>query len=192
MIRVGYQGEPGAFSEMAVMQRLPHAQAIPFRDFDMVVAALENNAVDYAMLPIENSIAGVVEGTRDIFQRADFIAHDELWLPIHHCLMALPHATLDDLVHVLSHPVALAQCTKFLERYPTLRPLPWYDTAGAALYISGNHDPTMGAIASAAAAERYDLTILAHNVEDRSDNRTRFVVLGKGIASEKPQRSEDR
>lgn len=187
-MRIGYQGEAGAFSEMAAQQRFPDAAHIPFRDFELAAQALAAGAIDYAVLPAENSIAGVVEGTRAILNRAGYMIVDELWLPIHHCVMAIADATLADLGHILSHPVALAQCTRFFGNHPGITPQPWYDTAGAALYVASNRDSTLGAIAPRGAALRYGLAVLAENVEDRDDNRTRFVVLGKGLASERSDR----
>jgi prephenate dehydratase len=177
MIRVAFQGELGAFSEMAARRQFADAQLMPCTDFESAAAALFNHVADYAVLPVENTVAGAVQGTLGILADGRFATVDELWLPIHHCVLGLPSTTLDEVRVVLSHPVALAQCGNWLRRHPALRAHEWYDTAGAAKHIAASHDPTIGAIASRVAADRYRLTILAENVEDRSDNQTRFAIL---------------
>jgi prephenate dehydratase len=92
-------------------------------------------------------------------------------------VLALPSATLDDVRVVISHPVALAQCGNWLRRHLAIHAQEWYDTAGAAKHVACNHDRSLTAIASRPAAHRYGLTVLAENVEDRSDNQTRFAIL---------------
>jgi len=177
MTRVAFQGELGAFSELAARQQFADAQLLPCNDFESAAAALSSRAVDYAVLPVENSLAGVVQGTRAILQDDRFSTIVELWLPIHHCVLALSSSSLSELRTVLSHPVALAQCTNWLRAHPTIAALEWYDTAGAAKHVADTKDVTRAAIAARVAAERYGLAVLAENIEDRSDNRTRFAVL---------------
>jgi prephenate dehydratase len=177
MIRVAFQGEFGAFSEIAARRQFADAQLMPCSDFESAAAALFNHVADYAVLPIENTLAGTVQGTRSILEDGRFATIDELWLPIHHCVLGLPSTSLHDVRAVLSHPVALAQCRNWLRNHPEIRAQEWYDTAGAAKHIADSQDHSLAAIASRAAAGRYGLTLLAENVEDRSDNQTRFAIL---------------
>jgi chorismate mutase/prephenate dehydratase len=98
---------------------------------------------------------------------------------IHHCVLALRGASLDALATVESHPVALAQCTRWLRAHPAITARAAYDTAGAARDIAKRSDPRAAAIAGRGAAARYDLDILAANIEDRSDNQTRFLMIAR-------------
>ena len=177
MMRVAFQGEPGAYSELAVHHHFPGALAVACRQFTNVVDAVVTGLVDAGVLPVENTLAGPVPGVSELLSDARVQVDAELWLPIHHCLVAVPGATMDTIRSVLSHPVALAQCTGFFARHPGVTAMEWFDTAGAAAHIARAGDPTLAAIASAAAAERYDVQILEKNLEDRADNRTRFVVV---------------
>lgn len=177
MKRVAFQGEAGAHSELAIQQHFGAVQAIPCREFAGALAAVREGAADRALLPLENSLVGPIPGVHELLEAGDFVIETEFWYAVHHCLLALTDAAAEQLRSVLSHPVALAQCTKLFVRNPELSPLTWYDTAGAARHIAHTGDPTLAAIASEAAAQRYGLRVVERNVEDRADNATRFVVL---------------
>lgn len=181
-IRVAFQGELGAYSEEAVRRYWPgeSTEPVPKRSCAEVVGALEDGAVDFGMLPIENSLAGNVVATYDALSAARVCwVVGETILPIHHCLLALPGAHLDSISHVASHPVALAQCRRFLERHPRMEAEASYDTAGAAGDTAASGDPARAAIAGRGAAERFGLEVLASEIEDRSDNQTRFFALSR-------------
>lgn len=177
MTRVAFQGEAGAFSELAVRRHFADAQAIACRELADAAAELLSGRVDFAVLPVENTLAGAVPGAAAILDDPRLRVTAQLWLPIHHYLLAVPGASLATIRSVLSHPVALAQCTTLFVVHPHLVPLSWYDTAGAAKHVAHTGDIELAAIASEAAAERYGLHILRSRVEDRPDNQTRFVVL---------------
>ncbi len=113
----------------------------------------------------------------DVLMEPGLSVVGEVIRPIRHFLLGLPGSTLDGLRKVLSHPVALAQCGGFLSRHPELEAVAVYDTAGAAREVSEEGDPTLAAVASAQAAERYGLEVLAGDLQDRSDNQTRFLVI---------------
>ena len=179
MKAVAFQGEPGAFSEIAARRHFGTSKLIPCRDFEGTAALLLSGVADYAIIPIENSIVGPVPGSRQFLDHPDLTIEADFWLPIQHCLLAANDVTLRALRTVLSHPMALAQCRTFLDQHPDLTPVDWYDTAGAAKHVARRKDITQGAIASHAAAERYGLTILVENIQDTDDNRTRFVVLAR-------------
>ncbi len=181
MIRIAFQGEPGAFGEDAILRFFGSADVvtIPERAFGDVVAAVNDGRADYGVLPVENTIAGTVfDATRALAQSALRTTGD-VTVPVSQCLLALPGATLDDLTAVLSHPVALAQCTKFLAAHPRLKAFPSFDTAGAAREVATAGELAMAAIAGRRAAELYTLDILAEGIQDRADNETRFVIVAR-------------
>lgn len=180
MTGVAFQGELGAFSEEAVRRFFgEEVEPIPQRDFADVGRAVMTGEVECGVLPIENTLAGSVVGSYDVLACNDLMVVGEVITPIHHCVLGIPGANLEQLSRVLSHPVALAQCTRFLQACPGMEAMAFYDTAGAAREIARNGDPAVGAIAGQRAAERYGLEILAANVEDRSDNQTRFLVIAR-------------
>lgn len=177
-LRVGFQGEPGAFSEEAVAALYGTAAvAVPLREFADVGAAVERGDVDAAVLPVENSIAGSVGPVYDLLATLPVRVVGETVRPIRHCLLGLQTATLDGVRRALSHPVALAQCNAFLRGRPDVEAMAVYDTAGAARHVAEEGDPAIAAIASRLAAERYGLKILVSDIQDRDDNQTRFFAL---------------
>jgi prephenate dehydratase len=175
---VAFQGELGAFSEEAVHRFFGDGVApTPRRDFAEVGRAVTSGEVEYGLLPIENSLAGSVVGSYDVLGRGELEIVGEVVTSIHHCILGLPGSSLDSLRRILSHPVALMQCTRVLGSLPHVEAVAVYDTAGAARDIAAAGDPTQGAIAARRAADRYGLDVLAANVEDRSDNQTRFLIV---------------
>ncbi len=188
-VRVAFQGELGAYSEDAVRRYWPreNTEPVPKRSCADVVRALEEGTVDYGMLPIENSLAGNVVATYDALTAARecWVVGEEI-LPIHHCLLALPGTRIAELTRVSSHPVALAQCGRFLERHADMEAEASYDTAGAARDLAASGDRTRAAIAGRGAAERFGLEILASDIEDRPDNQTRFFALSREQAVLRP------
>ena len=178
--RVAFQGALGAFSELAIQQQWRHhATPVPCDTFDEALDRVIARDADFAVIPVENAIAGRVDTAVAALQRAgDRVQRcGELRAPIHLCLMAPQGATLDALRLVRSHPVALSQCRIFMARHGWLTTEPHADTAGAAYDVASLGDYTIGAVASDAAAERYGLRILAHSIEDVPANWTRFVIV---------------
>jgi prephenate dehydratase len=175
---VAFQGELGAYSEEA-LHRFFGAGAVPVpcREFHDVARAVAAGRAERGLLPIENTIFGSVKQSFEILAAGDFSVFGEVIVPIHHCVLGMPGARLESVHQVLSHPVALGQCTRFLRAHPELEPVPVYDTAGAAKTVAEQGDPTVAALAGRTAAERYGLAILAADVEDRSDNQTRFLAI---------------
>lgn len=175
---MAFQGELGAFSEEAVHLFFgAGVRPVPRREFADVGSAVVSGEVDFGLLPIENTLAGSVVGSYDVLARGELEIVGEVITPIHHCVLGVPGSSVDDLKRIISHPVALAQCTRFLRSHPEIEAVAVYDTAGAAKEVSERSDPSMAAIAGARAADRYGLTVLAENVEDRPDNQTRFLVV---------------
>lgn len=193
MLRVAYQGAPGAYSEEAVVRLWPAASAVPLRECMDVARAVDRGEVDAGLLAVENTLAGSVVASYDALATCDeVVAIGETIIGIHHCVVGVPGASLAGVRWVESHPVALAQCSGFFERNPHLRPRATYDTAGSAMEVAQACDPHRAALASRIAAAHYGLDILAADVEDRPDNQTRFVAIGRSpieLADGTPARS---
>lgn len=177
--RVAFQGAPGAFSEEAILRHHPSTSVVPLpcRSFRELVLTVAEGGADQGMIPVENSLAGTVAAAYDALLDAPVEIRAEVILPIRHHLMAVASTRLEDIRKVFSHPVALAQCTRFFDKHPELEATAAYDTAGAAREVAERKDPTMAAIAPEGAATRYGLTILARDIQDRSDNQTRFYLI---------------
>jgi prephenate dehydratase len=175
--RVTYQGEPGAFSEEAALSWFGDADCEPRTTFRQVAEAVVNGEADAGVLPVENTLAGGVASAYDVLGSLPLTVVGEVVRPIRMCLLGLRGAAVTGLRRVESHPVALAQCGIFLARHPTIEAVVVHDTAGAARLVAERGDPTVAAIASAWAAERYGLEVLAEGIQDRDDNRTRFFVV---------------
>lgn len=180
MVSVAFQGEPGAYSEEAAIAFAgPDAGLLPCRGFMDVVAAIVDGRADRGVLPIENSIIGRIRGGADAAESPLIRIVQEMALPIRHCLLAPGRATIATLQRVLSHPAAIAQCSRFLRTLPHIEITEWYDTAGAARDVAIDGDPHAAAIASRRAAERYRLGVLVEGIEDDPHNSTKFVLVEK-------------
>jgi prephenate dehydratase len=179
-VRIAFQGELGAFSEEAIRNLDAHAIPVPCREFIDVAQAVESGDVEAGMLPIENTLAGSVVGSYDALTACESLhVTAETVVEIHHCVLAPRGAALASIATVESHPVALAQCTRWLRSHPDLTARAAYDTAGAARDVALRGDPRAAAIAARGAAARYGLEILASDIEDRSDNQTRFLMVSR-------------
>lgn len=176
--RVAFQGERGAFSETAALELLgDEITLIPRPTFESLFAAIREGAADYALAPVENSLAGSVHQSYDLLLESGLKIVGEVIIPISHCLIACPGASLDSIRTVASHPVALAQCMNFFATHMQIRPVVAEDTAGSVAQVVSSNDRTCAAIAGRRAAEAYGGLILLEQLEDHSENYTRFVLL---------------
>lgn len=179
ILKVAFQGEIGAYSEMAVHKYFGiNVQVVPCKHFSDVFKNVEENKVDYGVVPIENSIEGSVNQVYDLFLEYDLKVCGEIILRIEHCLLANFNADLNSIKVVYSHPQALAQCSNFLEKLGC-EIIPTYDTAGSVKIIKEKNTIDVAAIASERAAEIYGMKILARDIADMPDNYTRFFVISK-------------
>jgi prephenate dehydratase len=186
MTRVAFQGIAGAYSEQAIRQYFgPEVESVPCAALDDLFPSVESGEVDYAMLPVENAVAGSVTRAYELLVEFDLRVHAEVILHVRHMLLAPPGTVFADLERVQSHPQALAQCQRYLSRHG-LKAEPTFDTAGAAHALAANPQPGVAAIASELAAEYYGLEILDRDIEDFTFNYTRFFVL----AREAPARAQ--
>jgi len=179
VLRVAFQGELGAYSESAVYSFFGQsAEVKPCKSFDDVFESVKTGDVNYGVVPIENSIEGSVNRTYDLFLEYDLKVCGEIIIRISHCLIAHKGTNIDQIKTVYSHPQALAQCRKFLEQHK-LKAISTFDTAGSVKMIKEENMMDAAAIASERAAQIYDMTILAKEIEDNKNNSTRFFVLDK-------------
>ena len=178
MRKIAFQGEPGANSHIAITEVYPRAEAVPCPTFEDCFAAVTNGAVDLAMIPIENSLAGRVADIHHLLPVSGLHIVGEHFLPIRFQLMAAKGATLKTVRTVHSHIHALGQTRKIV-RKNGWKAVVAGDTAGAAREIAESGDLTMAAFAPRLAAEIYGLDILAENVSDADNNTTRFIILSK-------------
>lgn len=179
-VRVGFQGELGAFSQEAVGQLLGDRAVVkPCTRFDEVFRALEQGATDASVIPIENTLAGSVHENYDHLLHFDVKIVAETNVRIVHNLMAAPHVAFRNIRRVYSHPVALNQCLDFFSKHPRIEKVPFYDTAGSAKMVMEEKLSDAGAIASAVAASMYGARILRRSIEDDRQNFTRFFLLNK-------------
>ncbi len=177
MSRVAFQGVAGAYSEQATRQFFgPEVESVPCRTLADVFFATEKEQVDYGMLPVENAIAGSVTRSYELLMEHDLRIHAEVILRVRHMLLALPGTQLADLKRVRSHPQALAQCRRYLERHD-LESEPAFDTAGSARDLAESKQTDTAVIASELAAESCNLEILDRAIEDYPFNYTRFFIL---------------
>jgi prephenate dehydratase len=175
---VAFQGEPGAYSEEGVIALFPDAERVAHPSIRKVFEAVEVGRADLGLVPMDNSQAGSINETYDLFLKHGLHLVGETVVRVDHCLMALPGTPIDDLVEVISHPQAIAQSEEFLSALAaTVRPE--YDTAGAARRIGEEKLERTGAIASRRAAEMYGLEVLAERIQTYPDNYTRFGALSR-------------
>lgn len=180
MIRVAYQGEPGAFSEEAARAYFgARARLLPRVSFKEVFEFATKHPADFGIVPIENSVYGSVYQNYDLLLRHRLSIVGEVKLRIQLHLMAIPGTRRSALRSVFSHPQALGQCDEYLRSLNRVSIAAYYDTAGAAKMIRDEQRTDAAAIASARAARTYGLTILKRNLESNHHNYTRFIVLSR-------------
>jgi prephenate dehydratase len=171
-----FQGELGANSHLACVNAFPDMEARPCATFEDAVSGVHQGHAHYALIPIENSVAGRVADVHHLLPESDLYIVGEHFERISHQLMALPGTKLKDLKTVHSHTHALGQCRHVI-RELGLTPVTEADTAGAARLVSEGDDRTKAVIASKLAAEIYGLEILRNGIEDAEHNTTRFIML---------------
>ncbi len=175
---IAFQGEPGAYSDLACRQVFPRRISLPCETFEDTIAAVTRGRATLAMLPIENSIAGRVADIHHLLPDSKLHIVGEHYQRVNHHLLAVKCAKLSDLKIVRSHVHALSQCKKFIRRHG-LKAEIVADTAGAAAAVARAGDKHVAAIASELAAKVYGLNSLAANIEDAGHNTTRFLVMAK-------------
>ncbi len=179
---VAIQGEPGAFSHTAVEQLYEERYELyPTRTFDELFLAVVSGKAHRAVVPVENTLAGSVQGNLDRILRHSLHVVAETRARIRLCLVAPPGKTLSDIQAAASHPVALQQCQSFFREHPGVEPVPVYDTAGSIRDLMSGEGAYDAAIGSDLAARIYGGQILAKEIEDDPENYTRFFSVSSTL-----------
>lgn len=178
---VGYQGNHGTFSEIAVIQYFQHTPYDPvnYTNFVSIVEDVEQGKLDYALLPVENTTTGIISRTYDLFSSHEIFANGEITVPIRHDLIVVPGTKIEEIKEVYSHPEAIGQCQQFFQNYPIIKAVVYQDTAKSVEYIKGLNDPSKAAIGSRRAAEYYGMESLLKSIQDQNTNSTRFLCVSK-------------
>ncbi len=177
---IAFQGERGSFSEEAAYKLLGRrVQVLPCETFAATFASVAQGRATSCLVPIENTLAGSVYENFDLLLSNRLHIVGEVSLRIAHNLIAMPGTKRKEVRQVYSHPVALAQCSRFFVRNPQVERVTFYDTAGSVKMLAERQLPGAAAIASRIAAEVYHARILAAHLEDHRENYTRFFLLSK-------------
>jgi len=176
-LKIAIQGERGSNSHMAALAMLGGADVVPCSVSTEVIEAVVSGRVDAAVLPIENSLHGSVAEHYDLLLESDVKIAGESLLRIRHNLIAAPGVKLEDVRQVISHPVALSQCRRFLAGFTQAKAVPFYDTAGSVKHLMAEGLRDTAGVAPELAAKEYGAVVLVEGIEDHEDNYTRFHLL---------------
>ena len=175
---IAFQGEHGAYGEMASRVWKKDLVPLPCKTFAGVFEGVQTGLYEFGIVPVENTLGGSVAQVNQLLINTDLNVVGAVELPVHHCLLALPGTDHREIRSVYSHPQALSQCRRFLQRN-NLEPLSFSDTAGAAKMLAEKKPKRTAAIASRLAASLYHLEIMKEKIEDLDRNMTRFLVLSR-------------
>lgn len=179
-IKVVYQGVPGAYSHQAMLNYFgKEADNYNVPTFREAMEEIRDGKADYAVLPIENSTAGIVNDVYDLLVEFDNYIVDQIDVLVSHALLGTPDSSIEDIKTVYSHPQGLMQCHEFLEEHTSWQQIAQSNTAGSAKKVLEEKDRTQAAIASEVAAEIYGLKVLARKINRNSENTTRFIIVSK-------------
>ena len=191
-MRVAIQGELGSNSHMAALGMLGDIEIVPCQLSAEVFDRVEEGSVDAAVLPIENSLHGSVAEHYDLLRERAVEVYGESLLRIRFCVIAAPGVKIADLRRVMSHPVALSQCRKWIVGHPGVEVFPVYDTAGSVKKLMAEGWRDAAGIAPELAAKQYGAEVLEAGIEDHEENFTRFYLLKKQGSGNREQGTEDK
>jgi len=178
MVTVAYQGEPGAYSERAVLAAFPNAEPLPCDTIRLTFSRVTSGEADFGVVPVENSQAGSVNESYELLLRSSLVRIvGEVVIRVDHALLAPPGARLEGIRRAYSHWQALAQCEEFLTTH-RIEPVPVHDTAGGARMVAERASTEEAAVAGVEAAGRFGLKVLAEHIQTYPDNFTKFGVIG--------------
>ncbi len=176
-VKIGFQGEVGAYGEYICKNLSDNAKVFSYHYFEDVFKALQKKELNLGVIPIENSLVGSIHENFDLLQKYHFKIISERLLKIQHTLMCRKNSSFKQIKKVYSHPQALSQCSDFFKENPQLKQKVFYDTAGAAKHLMEKKMQDGAAIASSYAAKQYDLQILNDKLANLTQNFTRFLVV---------------
>lgn len=178
---VACQGVEGAYSQIACEKIFKSPFIMYFKNFDAVFQAIEQGLCQYGILPIENSTAGSVKKIYDLMIHHNFSIVRTFRLKIDHNLLALPGAKLENIKQIYSHEQAINQCSDFLKNLNGVQIIPVENTAVAANMVAQSGRTDVAAISSRSCEELYGLKSLADSIQDKGNNRTRFICISKNL-----------
>lgn len=179
-LKIAIQGVPGSFHHQVALRNFGEdIDILDFTTFEPVARAVASGDADFAVMAIENSIAGAILPNYDLIDRYELSIRDEYYLPIGHQFMALPGQQIQNITEVRSHPMALLQCKTFFAQHPHIKLKEDTDTASVARDIATQKLTGVAAIASSIAAEIYGMEIIAPDIQTVKSNFTRFIILQK-------------
>ena len=188
-MRVSYAGVEGAFAHIAARRIFPDANPVSVPSFRAAYDAVVRGESDAAVIPLENSTAGEVGEVMDLMLEGPLSVTGVYTLPVSQNLLGVPGASLSSIRRAVSHPQALSQCAPYLASHG-ITPVPAGNTAEAARSVAENKDPATAAVASLETAELYGLTVLERDINDQSDNVTKFAVFTPGESRVSPRRNQ--
>ncbi len=180
---IAFQGERGAFSEIAGESYFGKSITVPSYSFEEVFNKVRKGIAKYGVIPVENTLYGSVFENYDLLLKYKVFVVGELNLQINHCLISSKIYRLNEIKKIYSHPQALGQCSQFLKALRNVEVIPSYDTAGSALLALKNNEEPSAAIASSRAAKIYKMKTLRKNIQNNKINYTRFFVISKKKSS---------
>lgn len=182
-MRIAYSGVPGAFAHIAAEKLYPSAEKVAFGDFGSAYRAVERGECDVCVLPVENSSNGEVGQVTDLMFSGSLYVNGMFDLPVTQDLLAIPGTKADDIKEVVSHPQALGQCAKYIEKHGLLSH-EFANTALAAKYVKERGDKSLAAIGSREAADIFGLEVIDHDINESKSNSTRFAIFSR-VANKK-------
>ena len=185
-IKIGYQGVRGSFSEEAMIKYFDENHTTTdYEEFEDVFLALKNNEIDYGILPIENSSTGAITTVYDLLVKYGLYIVGEECIKIDQNLIGVKGSKLEDIKEIYSHPQGFEQSSEFLSKQSNINLIPFHNTAISAKYISELNDKTKAAIASLRAAKIYGLDVIQKEINDKDNNHTKFIIVGRKLESSK-------
>ena len=188
-MKIGIQGELGAYSHIAVENLYKNAEIKTCSTFEDTFKLAYNDQSYKIVIPIENSLAGRVADIHYLLPKYKLQIHGEYFLPVEHNLLGKSDASIEEIKYVRSHAQAISQCQKIINE-KNFKSIISVDTAGSAKDLAKGKDKSIAAIASELSAKMYNLKILKKNIEDDKGNVTRFLIMGKNI--EQPDYDKDK
>ncbi len=188
VLKVAYQGEPGAFSEIAGEYYFEKkAELISCYSFNKVFEKIKTGEANCGLLPVENSLYGIVFETFDLLSEYKFKIIGEVFLKINHYLLAEKKYRLNEIEKIFSHPQALGQCSKFLRKMTSSEIHPSFDTAGSVVHSKSGNGSRIAIIASKKTSQIHRLKILQSKIQNNEENFTRFLIVSISVNESKLQ-----